>query len=58
MGEIVRFEGEYYAKLLQNLRKTEQEMGLTPILKDWLTIRNKIRTVERMIKEIKTQKNT
>lgn len=42
----------HYEKLLFDLRKQELEMK-NPLLKDWFEICNKIRSLERKIKELK-----
>lgn len=65
MNNVVEFEKtkkydlSTYRKLLRLLRKKEQDMGLTPLLKDWFHIRNQIRYVERKIKikELSNGKN-
>ena len=44
-----------YIDSLSILKKEESEMQ-NPPLKDWLEIRNKIRTLERKIKELKHEK--
>lgn len=45
-----------YEKELVELKKKELEMQ-NPLLKDWIEIRNKIRMLERKIKEIRFGKD-
>lgn len=51
MGKVLTMRKKDYAKILESLRKKEKEMGSFPILKDWFAIKNKIRRIERLMKE-------
>ena len=56
-GKIIDFKPrkiEELTKILFSLRKQEQDMK-NPLLKEWFAIRNKIRALERKIKEMKNE---
>ncbi len=56
-AKILPFKVSNPCKLLKSLREQEQNLGSNPLLEDWFEIRNKIRHVERQIKENRNDRN-
>lgn len=57
MADILQLTPEHYRKVLKRLRKEEEELGPNPLTKDWFRIRNKIRHIEKKLKEIENAKH-